>query len=432
MKGVRLFVGLVSATAVVAYLVFAFAPSRRMPAAGDAVVAKALGDLIVGEPVVLGNLAIFPVSSPTPLLDDRFITLDEGLKAGTVEIYEKGATHLPDAEAANGTTAPVDPFAEPTALPVGDVPVQILSGNDVNELMVINRSEKPLYLMPGEVIIGGDQDRTIGEELVIAADCKPVAIPVFCVEHGRWGDRDQQGYADVLALATANEESLASAIAVSQHSSLSLTVEDAKSGKFVGSVGSLNKPGRLAVQRDGQVEVWEHVAGERAKAGIQSSTGTFTACIADARSLERLEPFIKRFQRPITETRDVVGVVVAVNGEVESLDVFHSTPLFQKLWPKLLKSYALDAANAEDQETVQGQATRRAAIAFLNEVRQAEVQTANADGDLERSASETERVLVFSAHERRTSDIGGPAAIGGMGGYGGSFGGAIHSAGFSK
>ena len=436
MKGVRLFVGLVSAAVAVAYLVFAFAPSRRMPAAGDAVAAKAhrgsLGDLIVGEPIVLGNLAIFPVSSPTPLLDDRFITLDEGLKAGKVEIYERGVTIMPEAEAASGTTAPVDPFAEPTAQPVGDVPVQILPGNDVNELMVVNRSEKPLYLMPGEVIIGGDQDRTIGEELVIAADGKPVAIPVFCVEHGRWGDRDEQGYADVLALATANEESRASAIAVSQQSSLSLTAEDANSGKFVGSVGSLNKPGRLAVQRDGQEEVWEQVAGESAKAGVQSSTGTFTACIADAQSIERLEPFIERFQMPIAETRNVVGVVVAVNGEMESLDVFHSTPLFRKLWPKLLKSYALDAANAEDQGTGQGQVTRQSAIAFLDEVRQAKVQTANAAGDLERSASESERVLVFSAHERRTDGIGSPSAIGGMGGFGGSFGGAIHSAGFSK
>jgi hypothetical protein len=39
-------------------------------------------------------------------------------------------------------------------------------------------------------------------------------------------------------------------------------------------------------------------------------------------------------------------LVVAVNGKVESLDVFQSTPQFRNLWPKLLKSYALDAAHA--------------------------------------------------------------------------------------
>ena len=72
--------------------------------------------------------------------------------------------------------------------------------NQVNELLVVNRSEKPLYLMPGEVIIGGDQDRTIGQELVIAADGKPIAIDVFCVEHGRWGGRDEEAeYAGLLA-----------------------------------------------------------------------------------------------------------------------------------------------------------------------------------------------------------------------------------------
>src|SRR5262249_37671653 len=71
--------------------------------------------------------------------------------------------------------------------------------NEVNQLVVVNHSNKALYLMPGEIIIGGSQDRTIGQELVIAPDNKPVAIDVFCVEHGRWGGRDERVYAGLLA-----------------------------------------------------------------------------------------------------------------------------------------------------------------------------------------------------------------------------------------
>jgi hypothetical protein len=47
--------------------------------------------LVVGQGQTVGNFTLFPVSSPTLRADDRFTTLDEGLKAGTVEIREVGA-----------------------------------------------------------------------------------------------------------------------------------------------------------------------------------------------------------------------------------------------------------------------------------------------------------------------------------------------------
>ena len=141
------------------------------------------GDLVIGEPIAFQNLTVFPVSSKSPRMEDRFITLDEGLASGKVEIVEKGAPSQTDPSETSGSAAAdnQDPFAEPGQ--------QAAGGNDVNELIVVNRSERPLYLMPGEIIVGGDQDRTIGRELVVAADGKPVALDVYCVEHGRWGRR---------------------------------------------------------------------------------------------------------------------------------------------------------------------------------------------------------------------------------------------------
>ena len=63
------------------------------------------------------------------------------------------------------------------------------SSATVNQLLVLNASDRPLYIMPGEVISGGLQDRTIGEELVIQPAKKPVPIEVYCVEQGRWSGR---------------------------------------------------------------------------------------------------------------------------------------------------------------------------------------------------------------------------------------------------
>jgi hypothetical protein len=185
----------------------------------------------------------------------------------------------------------------------------------------------------------------------------------------------------------------------------------------------------LAVQHgDGQSKVWEEVATENAKSKVEAATGTFTANYSDAESLERLRPYLEQLHDPIAGTENVVGVVVAVNGETQSLDVFQSTPLFKKLWPKLLKSYALDASNAQTDETDPKSATREAAAAFLKDIAQARTETEQAGGDLARSSGESERVLVFSAREIQSQDAAGPSMMGGMGG----FGGAIHSSGYSK
>ncbi len=138
--------------------------------------------------------------------DDRFITLDEGLKDGTVEIMEVGAAaHLAQAPGPHAEPHPVrQPVAERPAIqppaaggatngagsPADVVEPEMFqaaqAGDDVNHLMVVNRSTKALYLMPGEIVLGGQQDRTVGDEMVIQPTTKPVPIEVFCVEHGRW------------------------------------------------------------------------------------------------------------------------------------------------------------------------------------------------------------------------------------------------------
>src|SRR4030095_8607092 len=112
----------------------------------------------------------------------------------------------------------------------------------------------------------GDQDRTIGEELVVAPDGKPVSLDVFCVEHGRWGRRNVQDYAALLSVAeTAGSNTTTDA--EGEQGPIQGLAYEANLGKFIGSVGSLSKPARLAVQRgDGQGRVWDEVATGKAQA----------------------------------------------------------------------------------------------------------------------------------------------------------------------
>ncbi|MEL7221676.1 MAG: DUF6569 family protein, partial [Bacteroidota bacterium] len=55
----------------------------------------------------------------------------------------------------------------------------------VNALTVQNKTDEAVFLMQGDIVQGGNQDRVIGEDQVIAARSIQ-DIPVFCVEHGRW------------------------------------------------------------------------------------------------------------------------------------------------------------------------------------------------------------------------------------------------------
>ena len=85
-----------------------------------------------------------------------------------------------------------------------------------------------------------------------------------------------------------------------------------------------------------------------------------------------IEPYLDHLQRPVADLEQPVGILVAINGKIESIDVFESTPLFLKLWPKLLKSYALDAANSREESDEKPQECTLAAHV---------VQPADTDGD---------------------------------------------------
>lgn len=388
-------------------------------------------ELVVLEPILHGNLAVFPVVSRVLNDQDRFITLDEGLRAGTVEVTEVGSAQ------------PATPFEDPASEISdqrergrdsdlhGDVAgnvgeVGFFGGDDVNSLVVVNRSELPLYLMPGEILVGGHQDRCIAEETIVPPGGEPTRIDVYCVEHGRWGARDVGETLSLLAGNTAENTDEAGAATEASH------------GKFVASVGHLNKRGRLAAQeaRD-QGRVWEEVAVANASAGRRLASGAFTGNYALPDEAARLSPYLQDLQEPIGDTRQVVGVVVAINGKIESMDVFDATPLFRKLWPKLLKGYALDAANAasdagsdaasendSDGDPVE-LASREDASRFLDEALTARVEQSDVKNGIAITKRSSDSVVSFGG-----GLDGGGGGFGG-GGFGGG-GGGFHAAGFSK
>ena len=122
----------------------------------------------LAEPIRYENLTLFPVLSRQSADTTSFATLDEGLSAGQVVVSEGGAETMRRSR-----------DGHPVAIPEQH-------GASVNQLVLINRSSKPLLLLAGELVSGGKQDRIISKDRVVPPGAMPLPLDVFCVEAGRW------------------------------------------------------------------------------------------------------------------------------------------------------------------------------------------------------------------------------------------------------
>ncbi len=307
-----------------------------------------LSDVSIGTPSSFSNLTIFPLISKETRTTDRFITLDEGLKSGQVEILEGGAVR---AQA---------------------------HGNTVNQIFVVNRSDKHLYLMPGEILLGGDQDRMTSQETIIPPSEKPIGIAAFCVERGRWGSRNVGQTVQSLQTAQSNDD-----VAIAAATATQELAQQANAGKFVATVGAATKDVRIAAQLDkDQSKVWANVGKTNKGNSTESSTSTFTKNYVDKNSIEKIKRYSDHFRSKLDGTEKIVGVVVAINGKIHCVDAFESTPLFRKLWPRLLKSYALDAITKSNAGVQVAKCTKAQVREFLDEMTQAKVETETQNGTL--------------------------------------------------
>src|SRR6267143_1309151 len=127
------------------------------------------GDWRLLDPVTYENISVFPVVSSYSQDTSPFLTLEEGLSTGDVAVREQGSESM-----VRGRDG------RPVYLP------QPTTSASVNQLVLINRSKRPLLLLAGELVSGGKQDRVIGKDRIVPVGAPPLPLDVFCVEHGRW------------------------------------------------------------------------------------------------------------------------------------------------------------------------------------------------------------------------------------------------------
>jgi hypothetical protein len=301
------------------------------------------------EPIRHGNLTVFPVVAAKSYPTGEFMTLDEGLRSGDVIVTEAGNVQ--------------------GLIRRHSTPVVRNEGAQVNRLVLVNNSKRPLLLLAGEIVSGGKQDRVIGKDRIVPAESDPVDLSVFCVEPGRW-------------VATSNN----------------FGASEAMYGKTAGGPIHGNAPMALMVQPSvrakamadkDQGQVWAEVrkqqsametvevsAGAAPVATQLAQTSSYAKVNENAEVRKQVDaiakPIEQNYQSLIRQLRDrnAVGVVVAVNGRIIWADVFASTDLLEKYWPKLVRSYASEAVVTRAKEIEVGVSQAQAFLADMEGRRQ--------------------------------------------------------------
>lgn len=285
----------------------------------------------LGEPIIHENLAIYLVhgksaAGPVPL------TLAEALGKQAVKVHETG---------------------------------------NVNELQIENLGTDEVFVQSGDIVKGGQQDRVLTVSLILPPKSGRIPIASFCVEQGRWSARGKE---DVKTFTTA------SAVVPSREAKIAMRAPAAPAGADPAPTGGVGQrihgiaAAPVSDTSARQQEIWRKV--RKTQEGLSSNLGVTVNAAASQSSLqlalehEKLEAaqsaYLAALQPAGEKESDVIGYVFAVNGKLNSAEMYPSNGLFRKMWPKLLKASITEAIG---QKNAGGEPTpsREAAMAFLDD-----------------------------------------------------------------
>jgi len=185
-------------------------------------------------------------------------------------------------------------------------------------LQIENLGSDEVFVQSGDIVKGGQQDRMMAVDLILPPRSGKVKIAAFCVENGRWSKRG-------------SEEA---------------TVFNSSANVIAGRDLKL-----AAKNAESQGEVWRQVAVAQDK--LSATTGTrvngaasptsFQLALENKKVQASADSYVKALGTIVNGKPDVIGYVFAINGKINSADVYASSSLFMKLWPKLLQASAIEA-----------------------------------------------------------------------------------------
>ncbi len=243
-------------------------------------ISKKTPEFTVSGPITCLNLAVYLIHGEDVIPGKNYLTLQEALETNKIVVHETGT---------------------------------------VGELSVENVSrDQEVFIQSGDIVKGGRQDRVLAFDLIVPPQSGRVALNSFCVESGRWTQRG---------------------------------TED--SARFSMSSGQLPGKGlRLAVSSARQQsQVWEKVKEQQDKLSQTlkknladpKSPSSLQLTLEDKDLLAKIDAYVSKLEKAPEDKKKVIGFALAINGKVESAEIYGSAALLRKMWPKMLRAAAIDA-----------------------------------------------------------------------------------------
>lgn len=218
------------------------------------------------------NLKLIPIRTKGPGSTGKseVISLQQGLNSGMITISERGTA----------------------------------STENVHWLRVNNKTNKPVFIASGEVVIGGRQDRMVTKDTVLVPSGKDQYISVMCVEEGRWSEKEK---------------------------------------KFVYGNYANPKLRKVLDQTKNQVRIWKEISNQLDSCDISSPTLAYAAPHPDKKMSLLKEEYLKFFVDKFRNDSAVVGFIAISGNRIIGCDAFAGSNLFMNSMNALVHGYSEEA-----------------------------------------------------------------------------------------
>ena len=272
--------------------------------------------------------------------------------------------------------------------------VEVRETGNVNQLEIENRGNEPVFIQAGDIVKGGQQDRTLMVSLLLPPKSGRIPIASFCVEQGRWSARGKE---DVKTFASSSGHVPSREMKVAMQA-------PAK------AVGTANADPSQRMQRPApndtsvrQSAVWDGVRKLQGK--LADKVGAPVAAPESASSLQlalenkklvtEQKTYVEALKAAGEAPDDVIGYVFAINGAISSGDVYPSNALFRKMWAKLLNAGATEAIGHRNDTPAVVPPSIEAVNAFLAAAEQGAKNEKPLTAGLRQETREGEKTYMF-------------------------------------
>jgi len=232
---------------------------------------RMLRQVEVGQPTAYGRLTVFPLEIGYTLDPSAIHSLDEALNQNWITIREHDESH-------------------------------------VSAVVVRNESRHAVFMLAGEILGGGRQDRIVQKDVLLTSGLGSISVPVYCGEQDRWkGTRDSFDRAPAMAGQTLRG---------------------------------------LAAREGSQAAIWTEIDQQLKQSGVSAPTRSYQSLYNDSDVGRRITDRVERFRH--IRTRRTVGLVIVSSGRVVSADLFGDADLCAALWDKIIRSHVAEYAREED------------------------------------------------------------------------------------